>query len=62
MNEEKVLQKMEDYLKYEEGVSQDVIDCMTTINGWKAETYKDILYWKTGYQDFNQLDDGFYED
>ena len=37
------------------GVSFETISCMTAINGYRAKTLADILYWKTGYTDFNDF-------
>lgn len=36
-------------------VSFETINCMTAINGYCAKTLADILYWKTGYTDFNDF-------
>ena len=37
------------------GVSFETINCMTAINGYCHKTLADILYWKTGYTDFNKF-------
>ncbi len=37
------------------GVNEEVISCMTAVNGYNQKTCEDILYWKTGYEDFQQL-------
>ena len=37
------------------GISAQTIDCMTYINGYNEQTCKDILYWATGYNDFDAL-------
>lgn len=34
------------------GVSDETIQCMTSIHGYNEETLSDILWWKQGYDDF----------
>ena len=36
------------------GISMETIDCMTSIDGYNKETCENILYWKTGYEDFDE--------
>ena len=36
------------------GVSMETINCMTSIDGYNKETCVDILYWATGYENFNE--------
>ena len=41
-----------------EGIaSDDEIRLVTDINGLSVETLNDILYARTGYRDFDQMDD-----
>ena len=51
------LDEMQDFLINECGISEETIDCMVNINGYNKKTFEDILYWKTGYSDFDQLND-----
>ena len=37
------------------GISAETINCMTSINGYNEKTCEDILYWATGYEDFNEF-------
>ncbi len=36
------------------GISMETIDCATAISGYCKETCEAILYWKTGYEDFDE--------
>lgn len=36
-------------------IHEDVIACMTAIHGENEKTYNDILFWSTGYRNFEQL-------
>lgn len=36
---------------------EKLIDCITAINGYNLETLEDVLYYFTGYQSFDQLED-----
>lgn len=36
------------------GINPETVDCMTSVHGYCAETCQDILYWATGYDDFNE--------
>lgn len=38
------------------GISEDTIRCTLAVAGNSTETYEAILYWATGYQDFEQLE------
>ena len=42
------------------GVNEDVISCMTAVNGYNEKTCTDILYWATGYTDFEQALEDLY--
>ena len=33
-------------------VSPETIDCVTSVYGYTEENCENILYWKTGYEDF----------
>jgi len=58
----KILEKMWEYLENEVGLSTETIDLITDINGYNETTMKDILYASTGYRDFDQLEEDFYEE
>lgn len=46
------------YYLVEQGIAtKDEISLVTKINGWNTQSLEDILYVKTGYQCFNQLED-----
>ena len=51
------LYKCEDYLMDVLYVNEDVINFAVRIYGFNLETYCNILYWFTGYNSFEQLDD-----
>lgn len=53
--------KMYDYLINELGVSEDVVKYATSIHGWNEEELKNVLYYATGYHDFDQLEEDFYD-
>lgn len=38
------------------GVSEQTLSIITDINGYNAQTMRDVLYTHTGYNDFDQLD------
>ena len=42
------------------GISEEVINCITGINGDSEETLNDVLYYYTGYRDLEQYTE--YED
>jgi hypothetical protein len=39
------------------GVSEQTLQIVTSINGYKSETMADILYAHTGYRSFDQLEE-----
>ena len=41
----------------DQGVSEETLQIVVSINGYKAETMLEILYAVTGYNGFDQLDD-----
>jgi hypothetical protein len=41
----------------EEGVSEQTLQVVTSINGYSTETLLDVLYAVTGYRNFEQLDE-----
>lgn len=48
---------LEDYNNYlinNLGISEEVINCITSINGYNEETFDNILYYYTGYRDLEQ--------
>ena len=48
---------LEDYNNYlinNLGISEEVINCITSINGYNEETLDSILYYYTGYRDLEQ--------
>lgn len=49
------LNKIYDYLIEKVGVSSEIIDIVTSINGYKKETFDDIIYYYTGFNDYEQL-------
>ena len=54
---------LEDYNNYlinNLGISEEVINCITSINGYNEETLDSILYYYTGYRDLKQYTE--YED
>lgn len=51
------LYKCEGYLMIVLNVHVDVIDFATRIYGFNLNTYENILYWCSGYNSFEQLDD-----
>ena len=50
-------EEMWDYLVETVGVSEETLQIVTAINGYSAETLRDVLYAKTGYRDFDQLEE-----
>ena len=42
----------DDLIEY--GIPEDAIRIVTNINGYKADTMRDILYSETGYRTFEQ--------
>lgn len=54
---------LEDYNNYlinNVGVNEEVINCITSINGYNEDTLDNILYYYTGYRDLEQYTE--YED
>ena len=48
---------LEDYNNYlinNLGISEEVINCITGINGYNEDTLDSILYYYTGYRDLKQ--------
>ena len=48
---------LEDYSNYlinNVGVNEEVINCITGINGYNEDTLDNILYYYTGYRDLKQ--------
>ena len=41
-----------DFLNEAVGISKEALDLVFGLNGCSLETAQDILYWKTGYNDF----------
>ena len=50
----------ENYLINNVGVKEEVINCITSINGYNENTLDSILYYYTGYRDLEQYTE--YED
>lgn len=42
------------YLINNIGISEEVLKCITNINGYKEDTLNDILYYYTGCKDLEQ--------
>ena len=54
------MDKLEKYINYMIevlGIDEELIDCITAINGYNLKTLEDVLYYFTGYQCFDQLED-----
>lgn len=48
---------LEDYYNYlidNLGVNEEVVNCITSINGYTKNTFNDLLYYYTGYRDLEQ--------
>ena len=54
------MKEYEEYLINNVGVNEEVINCITSINGYNENTLDDILYYYTGYRDLEQYTE--YED
>lgn len=39
------------------GVSEQALQLITDINGYNTETMCDVLFWRTGYRSFEQLEE-----
>lgn len=48
------LEEYNNYLIENLGVNEEVINCITGINGYNEETLDNILYYYTGYRDLEQ--------
>lgn len=48
------LDKYRSYLINNLNISEDTIDCITSINGYNEDTLNNILYYYTGYRDLEQ--------
>lgn len=42
------------YLINNIGINEEVLKCITSINGYNEKTLNDILYYYTGYRDLEQ--------
>lgn len=42
------------YLINNIGISEEVLKCITSINGYNEETLDNVLYYYTGYRDLEQ--------
>ena len=54
------LDKYKSYLIDNLNISEDTIDCVTSINGYNEDTLNNILYYYTGYRNIEQYTE--YED
>ena len=48
---------LEDYINYlidNVGVNEEVINCITSIDGYNEKTLDNVLYYYTGYRDLKQ--------
>lgn len=57
-----ILEKMHDYLLDMNIATEEEINLVIDINGYSEETFKDILYARIGYRDFDQLESDFYNE
>ncbi len=48
------LKEYDNYLVNTLGVDEEVLNCITSINGYNEETLDSILYYYTGYRDIKQ--------
>lgn len=48
------LEEYSNYLIENLGVNEEVVNCITSINGYNENTLDDILYYYTGYRDLEQ--------
>ena len=51
------LQEMWDYLTESGIATEDELKLVTDINGYNEETMLDVLYARTGYRNFEQLEE-----
>lgn len=40
-----------------QGISEETLQIVTSINGYTVDTLEDVLYAATGYRSFEQLED-----
>lgn len=50
------IEQMWDYIVGNGIATEDEVQLVTEINGYNEETLKDILFARTGYRDFDQVD------
>ena len=48
------LEYYNEYLINNLGISEEVINCITSINGYNKNTFNNVLYYYTGYRDLEQ--------
>lgn len=48
------LEEYYDYLINNVGVNEEVINCITSIDGYNEDTLDNVLYYYTGYRDLEQ--------
>jgi hypothetical protein len=48
------LKEFDEYLVNTLGINEEVLNCVTGINGYNEYTLNDILYYYTGYRDIKQ--------
>lgn len=48
------LKEYSNYLIDNLGINEEVINCITSINGYNEKTFDNILYYYTGYRDLEQ--------
>jgi hypothetical protein len=52
--ENRLLDKLWDFITVNEIATDDEIRLVTNINGYNEETLNDIIYARTGYRDYEQ--------
>lgn len=35
------------------GISDETLQCVTSLNGYSEDTLRDVMYWKAGTRDFD---------
>ena len=58
--ENRLLDKLWDFITVNEIATDDEIRLVTNINGYNEETLNDIIYARTGYRDYEQCTDDKY--
>lgn len=48
------LEEYSNYLVKNLGVNEEVINCITSIDGYNEDTFDNVLYYYTGYRDLEQ--------